>query len=60
MSATSLTRKPDAARHQVQLDQANRKAHDAYGALKEAAADYIEAQFELVVAARQARTRALL
>ncbi len=59
MSATSLTRKPDAARHQVQLDLANRKAHDAYEALKEAAADYIEAQVELVVAARQAQDAGL-
>src|ERR1700750_1558768 len=49
MSATRLTDKLDAARHQVQLDQANRKAHDAYEALKEAAAGYLDAQVELVV-----------
>ena len=55
MTATSLTHQPDAAQHQVQLDQANRKAHDAYGALKEAAADYLDAQVELVVAAREAQ-----
>jgi hypothetical protein len=59
MSATSLTRKPDAARHQVQLNQANRKARDAYQALKDAAADYLGAQVELVVAARQAQDAGL-
>lgn len=59
MTATSLTRQPDAARHQVQLDQANRKAHDAYQALKEAAADYLDAQVELVVMAREAHDAGL-
>ena len=59
MSATSLTRKPDAARHQVQLDQANRKAHDAYGTLREAAAGYLDAQFELLVASREAQDAGL-
>jgi transcriptional regulator with XRE-family HTH domain len=55
MTATSLTRQPDAARHQVQLDQANRTAQDAYQALKQAAADYLDAQVELVVMARLAQ-----
>jgi transcriptional regulator with XRE-family HTH domain len=55
MTATSLTQKPDAARHQVQLDQANRKALQAYQALKEAAADYLDAQVELAVMAREAQ-----
>jgi transcriptional regulator with XRE-family HTH domain len=59
MSATSLTYEPDAARHQVQLEQANRKAHHAYETLKEAAADYLDAQVELVVAARQAHDAGL-
>jgi transcriptional regulator with XRE-family HTH domain len=59
MSATSLTYKPDAARHQVQLEQAHRKAHHAYQSLKEAAADYLEAQFDLVFAARQAHDAGL-
>jgi transcriptional regulator with XRE-family HTH domain len=59
MTATSLTRKPDAVRHQVELDQANRRAHDAYAALKEAAADYLDAQVELLVAARQAQDAGL-
>jgi len=59
MSATSLTHQPDAARHQVQLSQANRKAHDAYQVLKEAAAGYLDAQVELVVAAREAQDAGL-
>ena len=59
MSATSLTHQPDAARHQVQLEQANRKAHQAYQALKEAAAGYLDAQVELVVAAREAQDAGL-
>jgi transcriptional regulator with XRE-family HTH domain len=59
MTATSLTHKPDAARHQVQLDQTNRKAHHAYQALKKAAADYLDTQVELVVAAREAQDAGL-
>ena len=59
MTATSLTHQPDAARHQVQLDQANRKAHHAYQALKEAAVGYLDAQVELVVAAREAQDAGL-
>jgi transcriptional regulator with XRE-family HTH domain len=58
-SSTSLTYKPDAARHQVQLEQANRNAHRAYQELKEAAAEYLDAQVELVVAARQAHDAGL-
>ena len=54
MSVMSLTYQPDVARHQAQLQQANRKAYDAYEILKEAAAAYIEAQFEAVFAAREA------
>jgi transcriptional regulator with XRE-family HTH domain len=56
---TRLTDKPDVARHQVRLDQANRKAHHAYEALKEAAAGYLDAQVELVVAAREAQDAGL-
>ena len=59
MAATSLTYKPDAARHQVQLEQANRKAHRAYETLKEAASGYLEAQFEVLVAAREAQDAGL-
>src|SRR5690348_14775254 len=51
MLVTRLTDKPEVARHQVWLDQANRKAHHVYEILKEAAADYLDAQVELVVAA---------
>ena len=59
MSATSLTYQPEAARHQVQLEQANRNAQRAYQALKEAAAEYLQAQVELVVAARMAHDAGL-
>jgi transcriptional regulator with XRE-family HTH domain len=59
MTATSLTRQPDAARHQVQLDQANRKAQHAYQALKQAAASYLDAQVELAVMARLAQDAGL-
>lgn len=55
MTATSLTYAPDMTRHEVQLEQANRKAHHAYETLKEAAAGYLEAQFEVLVAAREAQ-----
>lgn len=54
MSVTSLTHEPDAARHQVRLEQANRNTHDAYQTLRQAAAGYLDAQIELVVAARMA------
>jgi hypothetical protein len=53
MSPTSLTYKPDATRYKVQLDRANRNAQHAYETLREAAADYLEAQVVLVVAARE-------
>ena len=59
MTATSLTHKPEAARHQVQLEQADRKAHHAYETLKEAAAGYLEAQFEVLVTAREAQDAGL-
>jgi transcriptional regulator with XRE-family HTH domain len=54
MSALSLTSEPGAARHHVRLQQANRNAYDAYGALKEAAAAYLQTQIELAFAAREA------
>jgi transcriptional regulator with XRE-family HTH domain len=59
MSPTSLTHKPDATRYKVQLEQANRNAQHAYETLKEAAAGYLEAQVELVVAAREAHDAGL-
>jgi transcriptional regulator with XRE-family HTH domain len=54
LSALSLTYEPDAARHHAQMRQASRNAREAYERLKTAAAAYIEAQFELAVAAREA------
>ncbi len=51
--ATDLTRAPDAARHTIRLEQASAKAHGAYGALKAAAAAYLEAQINVVFAARE-------
>ena len=54
LSVISLTYEPGVARHNATLRQANRKARAAYEAVKQAAAAYIEAQFELVVAAREA------
>ena len=54
MSVMSLTCEPGAARHHVWLQQANRNAYDAYQTLKEAAAAYLQAQYELVTAAREA------
>jgi transcriptional regulator with XRE-family HTH domain len=59
MSPTSLTYQPDATRYKVQLDQANRNAQHAYETLREAAADYLEAQVVLVVAAREAQDAGL-
>lgn len=59
MLATSLTHEPEMTQHQVRLEQANRKAHRAYQTLKDAAADYLEAQVELVVAARFAHDAGL-
>jgi hypothetical protein len=55
MSATSLRYKPGAARHRVRAARADRNAHDAYDMLKEAAATYLEAQLELLVAAGRNR-----
>ena len=55
LSVMDLASEPAAGRHHAQLRHAHRKAHDAYQTLKEAAAAYIEAQIELVVAARAAQ-----
>jgi transcriptional regulator with XRE-family HTH domain len=59
MLATSLTHEPEMTQHEIRLEQANRKAHHAYETLKEAAASYLEAQVELVVAARLAHDAGL-
>jgi transcriptional regulator with XRE-family HTH domain len=54
MSPMSLAGEPGAARHQVRLRQASRKASGAYSALQAAAAACIKAQIELLAAAREA------
>jgi transcriptional regulator with XRE-family HTH domain len=54
LSPMSLTHEPGIAQHRAQLQQANRGAHDAYQTLKAAAAAYLEAQIDVVVAARDA------
>jgi transcriptional regulator with XRE-family HTH domain len=59
MLATDLTDEPEMTRHEIRLEQTNRKAHCAYETLKEAAADYLDAQLELVVAARLAHDAGL-
>ena len=51
---TYLTRKPDATRYTIQLEQASANASRAYYAVKEAATEYLEAQVQLVYAAREA------
>src|SRR5262245_21922258 len=54
LSPMSLTSEPGAARHRARMQQANHLAHGAYQALKAAAVAYIEAQFEVAAAAREA------
>jgi transcriptional regulator with XRE-family HTH domain len=51
---TYLTCEPDATRYTIQLEQASANASRAYHAVKEAAAAYLEAQVQLVYAAREA------
>lgn len=51
---TDLTKPPDATRYTIQLERTSRDAAAAYRALKAAAAEYMEAQVQLVFAARQA------
>src|SRR6266480_1053912 len=60
LSVISLTYEPGEARHRAQLRQATRKVHDAYKTAKEAAAAYLDAQYELVVAAREAHDDGLV
>lgn len=54
LSVTALTLEPDATRYTIQLERASRDASSAYYAVKEAAAAYLEAQVQLVYAAREA------
>jgi len=51
---TDLTDHPDATRHTIQLERTSRAASAAYSALKAAAAAYLDAQVQLVYAARLA------
>jgi len=57
--AADLTRAPDATRYTIQLERTSGNAADAYRAVKEAAAAYLEAQVQLVYAARQAHDAGL-
>ena len=50
----NLTTVPSAGRHEVALRSANRGAHDAYEALKQAADAYLEAQYAVLFAAHEA------
>jgi transcriptional regulator with XRE-family HTH domain len=54
LSPLDLTSEPGVAGHAAQLQQAHRNAYEAHEVLKKAAAAYIEAQFDLVYAARAA------
>ncbi len=51
---TNLTDHPDATRHTIQLERTRGNASAAYSALKAAAAAYLDAQVQLVYAARLA------
>jgi transcriptional regulator with XRE-family HTH domain len=54
-----LTEEPELSRHRAHLQQANRWAHNAYGQIKQAAAAYLEAQANVLVAAREAHDAGL-
>jgi transcriptional regulator with XRE-family HTH domain len=54
LTPMDLTSEPGIAGHEALLGQLNGKAFDAYETLKKAAAAYIEAQLDLVFAARAA------
>jgi transcriptional regulator with XRE-family HTH domain len=54
LSPMSLTGEPGAAGHRARMQQANHLAHGAYTTLKATAAAYIEAQFQVAAAAREA------
>ncbi len=57
--ATSLTREPEATKYTIQLKQTSAAASAAYHAVKEAAAAYLEAQVQLLFAAREAHDAGL-
>ena len=54
MSLASFMTEPGDALHDVQVDQAHRRAYGAFEALKEAAAAYIETQLNLAFAVHKA------
>lgn len=58
-SPISLTLQPDAARHLIDLQRASAHASAVWHAVKDAAAAYLAAQLDLVVAARQAHDAGL-
>ena len=53
--AMSLTFRPDTARHLIDLQEAGSRAGAIWHELKDAATEYLEAQFHLLVAAYEAR-----
>lgn len=55
LSWTYLTATPEISRHHADLASANRRAHQAYEALKDAAETYLETQIEVVIAVREAQ-----
>jgi transcriptional regulator with XRE-family HTH domain len=54
-----LTEEPEQSRHRAHLQQANRWAHNTYTQIKQAAAAYLEAQANVLVAAREAHDAGL-
>ncbi|MET9632174.1 helix-turn-helix transcriptional regulator [Lentzea sp. NPDC006480] len=50
-----LTRAPQVSRRQAAVAQAHRNAYQAFGALKEAAAEFLETQLSLSLAVREAQ-----
>jgi transcriptional regulator with XRE-family HTH domain len=59
LTPTALAREPEATRHTIALKQTNAAARTAYYAVKEAAAAYLEAQAQLLFAAREAHDAGL-
>lgn len=55
ISWTHLTEEPALTRHLADLQDANRRAHEAYNETKAAAARYLEAQVNVVLAVREAQ-----
>jgi transcriptional regulator with XRE-family HTH domain len=54
-----LTAEPDVSRHHAELAAANRSAHHAYAAIKEAATTYLRAQIDLSLTIRLAQDAGL-